>query len=220
MSSVEAGPTVERSKVRRILMQGFSGMIVGAGGAAAMLLVIEQRGGALEEPARVGALMVALVYVLIGAIVAVGAAVPGIGTRALNVEDAADLRQQRSSLLLASLVMLLIGAGMAALALYAGQGPDALLSRQLSLILFGGSLVAATALTIATRGIGDELTRVIGKEAGALTASLTFLLFGGWAALAHLEFAPFFAPLTLISGMLALYLLSIFVVAARRGSLT
>jgi len=49
--------------------------------------------------------------------------------------------------------------------------------------------------------------------------NLSFLLFGGWAALAHLGYAQWITPLGLLSGLALVQLAAIFWVVGERGML-
>lgn len=61
------------------------------------------------------------------------------------------------------------------------------------------------------------LTRQINLEASTLTLLLAMALFGGWAALAHLDFTGWVTPLALIAVLALIQLVSIMIVCARRG---
>ena len=201
----------------------FQMLIGGVTGAAAMLglLALGEAGGAeFEAPDHLLALGTGAVYLLMGSFVGFGASLPKVGARLLNVEDEAEVRHDRRDLLAAAASMALIGVALIALALGAGDGSTALISRELSGIICAAAILGVIFLSIVFRMRQDELNRLLVTESAALTAYLLVALFGGWAIVAHLGIAYMFTPLAFVAGSLALFLLSIFIAAGRRGMLT
>ena len=193
-----------------------SGGAVGFVGASALMVVIEN--GWLGEvgPSAVFALLVALVYAIIGLIVAVGTGSPTLGARVLNVEDADELREERPSLLTSAGGMLALAAVLAVLAL---SGEAGLFPLGWATALAGVMLAIGLYLSGQSLRLADELMRALTKEAAELSYYLGFVLIGGWAMLAHLGYLPAPAMLDLLSLLWAIGLLAAFWAAGRRGML-
>jgi hypothetical protein len=69
------------------------------------------------------------------------------------------------------------------------------------------------------RGKIDEFNQRLGIEASAQAMHVSLLLFGGWAALAHVGYVQWITPLGLLAGFALLELGSIFWVVGKRGLL-
>jgi hypothetical protein len=208
-----------RSKAGKLVLQLVMGMVSGAGAMMAALYLLEQQDGLLEEPGRLLALGTAVVFTLIAVLITVSMAAPSFGEKALNVEDAAEIGEQKRPLMVGSLSFLLMALLLAALALVPGEQTEGVISREAGAILAGAAFAALVALSVRFRKMGDELNQAVAKEANGWTLIFVLLLFGGWGMLAQLGYAPMFAPLTFVAGLLALYLLGIFVAAGIRGML-
>jgi hypothetical protein len=206
-------------KGKKVALQLLLGMAAGGAGMFASLWLLEGKNGAEIDPLRAFAVGTALVFGLMGLFVALGTLAPGIGARTLNVEDKDELKEQRSTLLIGSVSFLLVAIFLAALLLGSSAEQPGILDRTtagFSALLAGAALVV---WSIYHRNSGDEMMRSAAKEAGSITANLLFLVFGSWAAAAHLGFVPMFEPLLFASGFFVLYLLAVFVAVARRGLL-
>jgi hypothetical protein len=212
-------PRRASGKGKKVALQLLLGMASGGFGMFACLWLLEQQSGAMVEPDRALAIGTALVFGLMALFVGLGTLAPAIGARTLNVEDKDELTEQRSNLLTGSVTFLLVAVFLAALALADSTDAAGLLARReagVVALLTGGTLVA---WSIYHRKKGDEMMRAAAREAGAITTNLLFLLFGTWAAAAHLGFLPMFKPLLFVAGLFALYLLAVFVAVAKRGLL-
>lgn len=205
-----------RAKWRKLAISMVVGGLAGFAGASALMAAIE--GGALGTLglSQVGALSVALVYLLMGLAVLVGAASPRVGSTFLNVEDADELREQRSTILPSALGCLAATAGLVALAL---SGPAGIVTPTSALIFFGVTLIVATWLSVKVMRLSDELMRQVMGEGAATSFYLSFAVLGGWAMLAHLGFATAPAMLDIVSLFYALTLVGCFWVIGRRGML-
>ena len=204
------------SKARKMAVSAAVGAVVGALAMIGFIRLSDS--GALGDsgPSEQVAAIVGGVYVLIAAQIGVGLAVPGIGTRFLNFEDADELREQRRMLALAAAAMAAMGGALVVLAL-AGSGgivaPTAGLTMALVLVALAGLL------TIAQWRQMDELMRGMSQECGNLSFYLVMLLGGGWAMLAHLGLATAPAPLDWLTMFLGLTLVAAFLAVGRRGML-
>jgi hypothetical protein len=194
-------------------------MVAGAVTGAGSVILFMEAGGKTrlgsDDPGVVVALIAGLIYALMSLIVGLGAVAPRPGAVFLNVEDADELREQRSSLLPSAAAGVLFGLFLLVLAMAPeqGSGGDA-----------GGWLAAAASLlgagilvTVLTKDRGDELIRQIALEAGSLTLHIAITIACVWGMLAQLGYARWITPLGLIGGLALLYLGAIFWLAGRKG---
>ena len=209
--------TVTRPNWKKFFIQMLVGAVIG--GVSAMLVLRAWKSAGPLEPAQLIAIVAGLIYGLMGLMVGFGAISPRAGARVLNVEDVDDLRAQRTVLALSSAACVAIGLLFLILAAVPAGRAGALFSREWAAVLVGICLAAVIALAMLTNRMVDELTRHISMESAALTMQASFIVFGSWAALAHLGFVAWIAPLALVAGMALLQLLAIFWVSGKRGLL-
>lgn len=207
--------TVTRPNWKKLFLQMLVGALVGAASAAAILSLWDDVDS--SDPAQLFAIVTGLIYGLMGLMVGLGAVIPHAGARILNVEDVEDLRDQRTILGLSAAACVMIGLLFLILAAVPPGGMDGPVSRGMAAGLAATCLVALLLLTHLTNRRVDELTRHVGMEASSLAMQAGFVIFGGWAALAHLGFVDWIGPLVLVAGMALLQLLAIFWVAGKRG---
>ena len=208
----------EKNKTRTMVLRMLAGAIVGAAGAALFLQIVGERHMKLADPAAVLAMVAGLVYALMGLFVGLGLAIPNAGAELLNVEDEQELREERPKLRTAAIASMLIGLFLLTLAASGDSG--SLLSSNTALVIAGTCFFAIIAMNLWLKGTYDELTLQISVEASALAMHFALVLLGGWAALAHLGFAPWLGPLGMIALLALLELAAIFWVGARKGLLT
>jgi hypothetical protein len=208
--------TWESSAVRKFVFQMAVGAVVGVV-SAALFLRLGKPFLPLTDGIGMFAACMGMLYVILGLFVGFGAAAPGAGARFLNVEDAEELREQRSMLgfsavscCLAGLFLLILSVGPAT-ASEAGSSALALAA--------GGCLIAAIVSGKLCVDRCDELMRQICAEASVLTLNLGLVLLSAWGALAHLGLVAWITPLGLLSGFSLFYLLVSFWVVGRRGML-
>lgn len=202
--------------VKKLLIPALIGAVVGFCASMAALQFIDSPAvGGLGKSASI-AVLVAVLYIVVGLGVWFGTASPGVGARFLNVEDADELREQKKVLTSSGAAMTLWGAALVALAMAAPDGP---LPQAAALALGAGGLVIGTALSIPAYRLSDELMRAVNLEAGALSYGLMLLFAGGWAMFAHLGYAAAPAPLDLLTLFYVVVLLASFIVVGRRGML-
>lgn len=216
---VETNAGAQPAKLRKLIFQLLFGAICGAVGMGGALWVLDQQQGLLQEPGRLLAVGTGLVYLLTGLLVLAGVLMPGFGVRTLNVEDADEIQEQRTALIVGACAFVLVALFLGALVLAPAGGNLFVLTRGQSALLAGASAVALVILTLRYRHTGDELKREIGRDACSWTVGMLFLLLGGWGAAAQLGYAGAPDPLTLIAGLFALYLLAVFIAAGQRGML-
>jgi hypothetical protein len=218
MSDTRTGTVKRAPGMGKLLGQMAAGFVTGGVGAYAMMAALDGNNPAiLDDFSRVFALLTALVFALTGAVVLLGVLSPKFGAKALNVEDEDELREQRTVLGISSMGFLLIAAFLAALALGGGDAP--LIPRTAAAIVAGVSAVLVIAFNGYAFRLCDELMMAMTRDATSICSSVLLLLFGGWAALAEFGRAAMFEPLDFLAGFFAIYLLSVFIAAARRGLL-
>ena len=213
-----AGPVP--AKTRKLVLQVAIGAIVGGAASFGVLKAIEGTGFNLDDPSRVAALGIGLVFILMGTLVAFGLALPGPGARLLNVEDADELREQRRPLVRSAASILLIGVMMIALALAGGPESTGLISREAAAIAFAAIAVITTLVSFGAHKDNDELMRSIAREGSAWGFYASLAIFTTWGALAHLGYVAWITPLGMVSALLAIMLAAIFIVCGVRGVLT
>jgi hypothetical protein len=202
--------------VRKLLIPGLIGGVAGFAASAAMMLYIDSPAvGGLGLSATLAAL-VGVLYCVIGIGIVFGTASPGLGAKYLNVEDADELREQKTMLVWSGASMLLWGVSLLALTLAAPDGP---VPQAAALAVGGGGLVIGIALSVLVYRASDELMAAVNLEAGALSYGITSLVVGLWAMLAHLGYAAAPAPLDLLTLFYVLALVASFIAVGRRGML-
>ena len=205
---------VERNKLRVMLWRMLGGAIVGAAGTGLFIAFVGEPHMKLDDPGVLLAVVSGLSYVLIGLIVALGLASPTAGAKFLNVEDAEEIREESPKLWMSVVCCVLIGILLLALPM-AGE----LISNQAALFIVTACLLGITVTGVISAKRYDELTRQLSIEASAWAFYATLVFGGGWAALAHLGYAAWFSPLAFLAALPLLLLVTIFVVAGKRGML-
>jgi hypothetical protein len=205
---------VPRSKWRKFAMQGLIGGVLGATfSILAMELVETGLLGTLGVSQQI-ALLVGVIYGLIGLMCVVGVALPGAGVQLLNVEDADELREQRQVLGWSGASMVLMGVLLAVLGL---SGTDGVIAPATALTLTLTGWVVLTFASIFLLRQMDELMRSLTRETGELAYYLMLLACGGWALLAWLGYAPAMGMLDFLTLNHVLLLLASVLAAGRRG---
>lgn len=205
--------TITQPNWKKLFLQMLVGAVVGVVATVALLLVWD-----LPEPStQMFAFVTGLIYALMGLMVGIGAIAPVAGARILNVEDVEDLRDQRMILALSAAACVVIGLLFLILAAVPAGGVDGPVSRETAVVAVGVCLVALIVLTRLTNRRVDELTRHVSIEASSLAMQASFVIFGGWAALAHFGFVQWAGPLVVVAGLALLQLVAIFWVSGKRG---
>ncbi|GAA4743511.1 hypothetical protein GCM10023264_05900 [Sphingomonas daechungensis] len=206
--------TMDARKMRVMIWRMLAGAIVGAVASLLFFKFVGEPNMDLKNPSVLIAAACGIVYLLIGLMVALGVAAPKTGAHFLNVEDADELREERPKLRTSAIATILIGVFVLVLAM-AGGGID----NQVALAIAALCLIAVVAVTAAGVKQYDELTWQLTREASAYGFYATLVLFGGWAALAHLGYVPWISPLAFVSLLIILQLLTAFIAVGRRGML-
>ena len=208
----------ERKTAKKLIVQTLTGAAFGAAGTFLFL----QLGGKVadfDDPARLAAAATGIIYVLMGLFVGIGALAPGAGAKFLNVEDADEILAERKSIGPGAIGALLIGLLLMALALTPGGDQPGALSPDAAIGIAAACVAGLLAVGWWVRGKVDEFNRQLGVESSAIAMNVSLLLFGGWAALAHVGYIQMIAPLGLLAGFALLELGAIFWVVGKRGLL-
>jgi hypothetical protein len=215
--STSAAAPAPSGKVRKLIMQ----MLVGAlFGFATMFLLLNGLGKEVlrqSGPDGIAAIGVGVVYCLIGLFVGLGTAFPGPGAKLLNVDGEEEILEERHMFSWSSVAMILIGIAPIALALAAPK--VAMISTTAAAIIFVISLIGQIAVAYITRNDADEFAQKMSSDSSVVFAGVLTMVFGTWAALAHLGYVAMFSGLAFVAGTLALFLLAIFWVTGRQGLL-
>ena len=160
------------------------------------------------------AAVVGAIYALIAVGVFIGAMGPALGEKYLNVEDAGEIRDQRSMLLYSVVAMATFGG---ALILLAIAGPEGPISGEAALAMAVALIVVGSWCGWKSYKASDELMLAVNVEGTAISFILMFLVLGGWSAAAHtgVTIAP--APIDLLTMFYVISLLASFVAIGRRG---
>ena len=201
---------------RKFVTSGLVGAVVGGAGMFGLIGLYES--GALGDlgASDMIACVAGAVYVLIGLQVGLGIALPALGWRFLNVEDAEEIREQRAMFAYAAAVMVAWGGALMVVAL---AGPGGIVAPGMGLAAALGLIAVSVLLTVLMWRLMDELMRGMSRECGNLSFYLLLLVGGTWAMLAHLGFAAGPAPLDWLTMFTALTLLASFAAVGARGML-
>ena len=216
--SSPVGPVGE-GKTRKLVLQLFSGALLGGLVTFGFLTGIGETGFDKDDPSRAVGLIAGLVFILMGGLVGLGTIAPKAGAFFLNVEDSDELREQTRILLQGSLTFLLAGVALLALSLASIGGSPGSISVSGAAVTVAICFVGLVVLAFFSKDSSDELMKQVGMEASALALYASIALFGIWAALAHLGYVAWVEPLGLISGLLLISLAALFWVSARKGLL-
>jgi hypothetical protein len=211
----EARAMSGEGKGRKVLLQLIIGGLCGGFGMFAALTFFEGRSGAEVSPVHAVAIGTALIFSLLALIVVLGTLAPGVGARALNVEDREELEEQRSVLFVGAVSFVLVAVLVGILA----AASTGLVAKGSAALIACAAILGLIAWSIIYRNHGDEMMRAAAKDAGATTTNLIFLVFGFWAGAAALDLVPMFEPLLFVAGFFLIYLLAVFIAVGRRGLL-
>jgi hypothetical protein len=215
----EIADAATKPKTRKVLLQMLAGAICGAAGMIAGMTLLDRSVEGAPSATLAAGLGTGLVYLLTALIIGLGLLLPALGAKALNVEDAEELKEQRGMLAKGSLIFILVAVFLLTLTFAPAPLGAGLLQQETAFVVAGASFFGLLAASNAFRNSGDELIRQASLEAANLTLGLVFILFGGWAALNQVGAAAMFSPLLFVSGLFAIYLLCTFIAYGRRGML-
>ncbi len=211
--------TEERTRgLKKTALGALVGMIAGAG---AMTLFLNAAGDSLLDAmggSRIALAGVGIVYLLVGLFVAFGVAAPGAGARVLNVADAEELCDGRSSLLFSSLTMGLLGLVLSLLAIARGPDfPDGPVPAGVAIAALVLLLAAGGWMVVRYDSLVDELNHQLGLEGAAWAFGLSWLALTLWAAADMLGFGARLTAVDAVTVPAAMLLVGSFVAIGRRG---
>lgn len=203
---------------RKMAMQAVVGAIAGAGGMIAILALIDRQGGLDWTPSPIILLGIGLVYALMGLFVGLGTLAPKlVGQRLLNVADAEEILEERSSMGVSAICCVILGAALMLLAQAVAVDTAALVNPATAywilLVVLGGF----TAVSLWLWKSFDELWQQLTIEITATTGNLMMLVTIVWGGAAAADLIAGPKPLDLVSLSVGLLLLACFAVTARRG---
>jgi cytochrome bd-type quinol oxidase subunit 2 len=209
----------KKSASKKLIRQLVTGAIAGAAFTGGFLVLSDDYLD-LKDLGTMAAVVAGLTYLMIGLMVGLGVASPGVGARYLNVEDDQELREQRSLLSKSVASMVLIGVLLLALAAAPSDRAPGLLSAPVAAALSIGSVLALIAVMLMSRNQGDELIKQLGIEASSLAFHILATALAVWSVLAHLDYVGWISPLGMLASVAYVYLLSIFAATGKRGLMT
>lgn len=209
-------PAARKSRTVKMLIQLVLGGLAGGAGMMLAMRGLEQGLGGRPEIDQVVAIGVGLIYSLMALFVGLGTLNPSTGSKLLNVADEDELRDDRGYLTMSALACLLVGLSLVALAVGGANGMIAPAGALAVLVL---ATVVMAVVWRRMQRTTDEFRRVVGAQASEVGMILILTVFGSWAALSHLAYAPMFTPLAFLAGCYGLILIAAYWVAWRRGML-
>lgn len=204
--------------ILRLLAGGLFGALIGPGLAHLVMYFDLPIGGFTLTPGGVVLAAVGGLYALIGLFVWTGVIWPRLGVLILNVADEEDLRERRAMLHGSAVTCLALGAAMAILPFAAKSGPIAPVTA-LSALALALVLAGVVSWSAVVRKHYDELWSHLTAETSAITLTMLALLMIVWGALAFLGWTAPLDPLLVVAAPPALFLLSSFIAAGRKGLL-
>ena len=214
--TTEAQDAQNKSKLKKIALPAAIGAVCGFIVAFGVTWFSDDIGETgLSASAEIATLVGAL-YLMVSVFVGLGTLRPGTGAKLLNVEDADELREQRTLLLNSSYGMGLWGLALIVLALSGTTAPIAPLA---GLIVTVVLYVLGLYFTVRAYAHSDELMTAVNREAAVWSYGLAFAVLGGWSAVAHVEYIGGPGPLDVLSVFYAMVLIATFIAAGRRGML-
>ena len=218
-ADTSAPPAPPKNPVRKTIFQLVAGALTGGIVTFGVLTALGSSGFDIDDPARVVALLTGLILALIGAMVGFGVLAPKAGSHLLNVEDADELREEARPLRRGSIIMLLSGLGLMALAVTSVGGEPGLFDARTGLLVAALLFVASTILGYRSRNSADELMLAMSREASAVAMDIITVIGLVWGIAAYFGYVGWIDPLGLLAGLFLVQLAAIFWVVAKRGML-
>lgn len=206
---------------RKLATQAIVGAMVGAGGMAAMIALMEGQAGLDWAPSAIILVGIGFIYALMGLFVGLGTLAPRwFGQRMLNVADAEEIVEERANMGSSAICCLILGAALMLLAQAVtadAAGAAALVTPPAAFWILLVVLAGFTAASVWMWRNFDELWRRLTVDVSAIAGNLLLavaIVWGG-AAAAGLVAGP--QPLDLVSIAFGSLLLACFVAAGWRG---
>lgn len=196
------------------------GLLIGAlfGGVGSYALLTATDGSNFDiSSSQQSALLMAMVYGMMGFFVMLGLFYPNAGAKVLNVEDADELREQKRML-----AWSVVGTfGVAAILVVAVlAGPAGPIAAPMALAAIVALLAVTWYASARQMRHADELMHAVVRDTATVAFNLLVLVGGGWCVLAVTGYLPAPAPLDWLTMFAGMLLLGTFWVCGRRGMLT
>lgn len=210
---------VTQRKWKRLAGQMLVGAAIGAGTTGLVLTAWDGRGLDISDTSQMLAVVAGLIYALIGLIVAVGALAPNTGAKLLNVEDAAELIEERPRLGPSAIMCILIGLFLLAMAAGEPASSQALLSPVVAAVVAAACFAGIVLIGRIANKRTDEFSRQLSVEATATAMYVVAIAAAAWAMLSLFDIEIAIRPLGILAILAMLELCAIFAVCGKRGLL-
>ncbi|WP_372706873.1 hypothetical protein [Brevundimonas sp.] len=201
------------ANLRKTMLSSGIGFIAGVGGVMGFYALggdVEWNGG------RAAAGGVGLVYLMTGLFALLGAAVPGLGARLLNVSDIEELLEQRALLMGSALWFIAFGVMLLCLA---GAGPGGFVPDALAIAAVAVAFVSTVVVTLRQWRLYDELLRQLSWESSAFATTLILPVLILWGGAVQLGYVGSIDPVAVIALASAAILAGAVIATGRRGLL-
>jgi len=203
----------KQNKTMKALLGGGLGFISGIAGVLGFYAL----GGDLEwDGGRAAAAVVGIVYLATGLFTLLGAALPRLGARLLNVSDVEELVDQRAMLVGSAVTAIAFGIMLLCLA---GAGDDGFVRNDVAVGAIVLAFVVTAAVSLRQWRLYDELWRQLSWESSAFGMALILPVLVLWAAAVHLGYLASMDPLGVIAWLSAAILVGAVIATGRRGLL-
>ncbi len=216
MSEQTRGQTQERTLMKKFGIPMIAGAVAGFIASFAIVTVMNRGAFGDLDASREVAMLVAVLYVITGASVLIGAFSPALGSRFLNVEDADELREQKTMLTYSAIGMFALAGALALAALAAPVGP---VPATIAVTGFAMMLLLTWFTGKRQEQHMDELMKAVSRDTAATAFYLVFLIGGTWALLGHVGWTAAPKPLDWLTMFVVLMLVASFWAAGKRGML-
>lgn len=201
------------NRYRKMMVGAGLGALAGAGGMATFLAL---GGEPVLEEGRIAVGGVGVVYLMTGMFTLLGAILPGLGAKILNVGDRDELVEMRPVLTGSALSSIALGVMLLALA---GSGPQGAVPDAVVIGTVGLALSTIIVFSVRVWRLYDELWRQLSWESSAYALYLLLPALLIWAVAVQLGHLPSMEPLMMIALAFGSILAGAFIAAGRRGLL-
>lgn len=205
--------TVTKAQLQKMLIASGIGFVAGGGGMMAFLTLGFEP---VWEGGRVAVGGVGVVYLLTGLFTFLGALVPGVGAKVLNVADREELVELRTVLMGSAVSVIALGVMLLALA---SSGPGGPVPDGVAIGAVGLALVTMAVVSLRQWRLYDELWRQLSWESSVFAMSILLPVLMIWAVSVRLGYLSTMEPLTVIALAAGSILVGAFIAAGRRGLL-
>lgn len=205
--------TMTKAQVQKVVVAMGLGFLSGVGGMLAFFALGFEP---VWEGGRVAVGGVGVVYLVTGLFTLLGAFLPGVGAKVLNVADKEELLELRAILTGSALSAVALGLMLLALA---GSGPGGAVPDAVAVGAVALAVLTMIIVTLRQWRLYDELWRQLSWESSAFAMSILLPVLVIWAVAVQLGYLSSMAPLTVIALAAGSILVGAFIAAGRRGLL-